>query len=433
MANERLDSRRDFMKKAVTTSVAAGGLVILGARPSKGADKKEFKVGLVGCGGRGTGALGNCVEAAKYLGSEIKVVSLADGYEDRARRLVQSHNVPHENVHVGFDAYQKLLKTDVEVVLLATPPAFRPLHLEAAINAGKHVFMEKPVAVDPAGCRKVMEVGELAKKKGLCIVAGTQRRHSRHYRELKKAIDEGAIGKIRGGAIYWCGGALWRRERDPAWSDAEYMVRNWVSFSQLSGDHIVEQHVHNIDIMNWFMNGPPVSALGFGLRARRKTGNQFDFFSIDFEYPEGVHIHSMCRQIDGTGGDVSEHLVGEKGVAHGLKPKDTQVFPEGCPEYTQDKERDYVQEHIDLLWHISKGHHINEAHNVATSTAIAIMGRISAYTGKKVHWKEMMEPSPEAHKPEFFNLAMSPSAEDFEKGTVKAPPDDVFPLPGRAS
>ncbi|MGH2628885.1 MAG: Gfo/Idh/MocA family protein, partial [Anaerolineales bacterium] len=359
----RLASRRDFLKKAATTSFLAGGLAALSARTALAQDKKSIKIGLVGSGGRGAGgrrdnpgAAGNCVEAGKYLGVEVKVTALADGFEDRAREPSERFGVPKENVFLGYEAYRKLIDTDVDIVLLATPPAFRPVHLEAAIKAGKHVFMEKPVAVDPPGCRKVMEMGELAKQKGLSIVAGTQRRHSRGYRETAKAVEEGAIGKIRGGAIYWCGGALWKRERTEGWSDAEYMIRNWVSFSELSGDHIVEQHVHNIDIMNWFLGTHPMSALGFGLRARRRTGNQYDFFSVDYEFPDDVHIHSMCRQIDGTESVVHEHLVGEKGVAAvgKLKSKDGRVFPEGCPEYT-GSHRDYVQEHIDLLHGILKG------------------------------------------------------------------------------
>jgi predicted dehydrogenase len=198
----------------------------------------------------------------------------------------------------------------------------------------------------------------------------------------------------------------------------------------MSGDHIVEQHVHNLDIMHWYMGGPPVSALGFGLRARRQTGNQYDFFSIDYEYPEGVHIHSMCRQLTGTDGGVSEHLVGEKGIARDLKPKDPQVFPAGCPEYPHQQQRDYVQEHIGLLHGITKGAYINEGEQVAISTAIAVMGRISAYTGKKIEWKHMMDPDPGVHKPEIYDLTLRPTAADFESGNVKAPEEGEIAIPG---
>jgi myo-inositol 2-dehydrogenase/D-chiro-inositol 1-dehydrogenase len=416
-------SRRSFLKKAVVTTALAGcAPAILGQA------KKTVKIGLVGCGGRGTGALGDCLKAGEILGLDMKVVAVADAFGDRAGRPAKDHKLPADRVFVGFDAYKKLIATDVEVVLLATPPNFRPPQLMAAIQAGKHVFMEKPVAVDPPGCRKVIEAGELAKTKGLSIAAGTQRRHSAGYRKTARAVQEGKIGKIRGGSVYWCGGALWRNERAEKWSDAEYMVRNWVSFAEMSGDHIVEQHVHNLDVMNWYLGTHPIAALGFGMRARRKTGDQFDFFSIDYEFPEGVHIHSMCRQINDTDGGVYEHLVGETGTAGGgnLEPKDGKIFPEGCPVQGGD----YVQEHIDLLWSIVKGQPINEAEQVATSTATAVMGRIAAYTGKRIEWKHMMDPN--GGRPDIYNLALSPSADDFEKNTVKAPKDDVFPLPGKA-
>jgi predicted dehydrogenase len=398
--------------------------------PAFAQERKTVKSALVGCGGRGNRALKNQIEAGKYCGVDVKVVGLCDAYGDKASETAREHQVPENRVFLGFEGFKKLLETDVEIVLFATPPCFRPLHFEAAIQAGKHVFFEKPVGVDPPGCRKVIAAGKLAKEKGLCVVAGTQRRHSRGYRETKKAIDEGAIGKIRGGAVYWCGTVPWENPKNPAWSDADYMCRNWVNFTEMSGDHIVEQHVHNLDIMHWYMGGPPISALGFGLRARRQTGNQYDFFSIDYEYPEGVHIHSMCRQISGTDGGVSEHFVGEKGIARDLKPKDTQVFPQGCPEYPHPEERDYVQEHIDLLHGITKGVYINEAEQVAISTAIAVMGRIAAYTGKRIEWKHMMDPDPKVHKPEIYDLTLSPTAADFETGKVTAPEDGDFALPG---
>jgi myo-inositol 2-dehydrogenase/D-chiro-inositol 1-dehydrogenase len=427
MNEKSLETRRDFMVKAVASTVAAGGLAALGA-PAIAQEKKTVKVGLIGCGGRGSGAIGDFHSAAKVLGLETQVVGLCDAFEDRLKGLGNQYKVPKKNLFVGFDEYKKLLETDVEIVLLATPPNFRPVHLMAAIQAGKNVLMEKPVAVDPPGVRKVIEAGEIAKGKGLSIVAGTQRRHSRGYRETAKAIQEGAVGRILGGAIYWCGGALWRRERDPKWSDAEYLVRNWVSFTEMSGDHIVEQHVHNLDILNWYMGGPPVAALGFGMRARRKTGNQYDFFSLDLEYPEGVHIHSMCRQVNGTDGGarggVAEHLVGEKGIVPFIGSKDKKVFAEGCPESGGD----YVQEHIDLLYGILKGKPENEARNVAISTGMAILGRISCYTGKRIEWKHIMDPN--GGKPELYDLTLKPTAEDFEKGLVKAPTDDVIALPG---
>jgi len=263
-------------------------------------------------------------------------------------------------------------------VLIATSPNFRPVHFEAAIKAGKHVFMEKPVAVDPPGGRRIIAAGELAKSMGLAVVAGTQRRHQASYLRTQYAFERGAIGKIVGGCVWWCGGALWYRTQNPNESDADYMVRNWVSFTEMSGDHIVEQHVHNLDVANWYIGHPPESALGFGGRARRKTGNQFDFFSIDMDYGNGVHIHSMCRQINGTDGGVRE-------------------FFRGC------------QEHVDLLNSILRQKPLNEARNVAESTLTAIMGRISAYTGKLVRWTDITE---NKNSP-WYNLTIKPTAEEF--------------------
>jgi len=358
---------------------------------------------------------------------EVRVVAVADAYADRANGTGNAHKVPKERIFTGFNAYKKLIATDVDIVLMATSPNFRAPQLAAAVEAGKHVFMEKPVAVDPPGCRSVLASYEVAKKKGLSVAAGTQRRHSGGYRKTAAAIKEGLNGKIKGGIISWCGGALWRRERDPKWDDAEYMVRNWVSFSEMSGDHLVEQHVHNIDVMLWYMGMPPLNVLGFGFRARRKTGDQYDFFSLDFEFPEGVHIHSMCRQINGTDGRPGEHFVYD-GKGPGGEPK-APLFPEGCPITGGD----YVQEHIDLMWSImkQKDEPLNEAKNVAESTATAVMGRISTYTGKLISWKQMMDPDPNVHKPEIYNLTCEPTAADFEKGMVKAPKDDVIAIPGK--
>ena len=320
-------SRREFVKTSavgMATVLAAKNVMFAAAAPRK------FRVGLIGCGGRGTGALKDCHEAAKIIGAELEVVATADWFKDRAERTGKEYNVPAAQCFFGGDAYKKLLATNVEVVLIATSPNFRPVHFEAAVKAGKHVFMEKPVAVDPPGGRKVIAAGEVAKQKGLAVVAGTQRRHEAAYLRTQYAIERGAIGQIVGGCVWWCGGALWFQNRKPGESDADYMVRNWVSFTEMSGDHIVEQHVHNLDVANWFIGHPPLTALGFGGRARRKTGNQFDFFSIDFDYGNGCRIHSMCRQINGTDGDVREFFrgtEGETGGGGGLKGRSRSRSP----------------------------------------------------------------------------------------------------------
>ena len=278
--------RRKFLKNAAIASAVVSALPVFNIR-AQGAGRK-FKIGLVGSGGRGSGAVENMLEGAKAAGYEVEVYTVADFFPDRANGFAKKYNIPQERVFTGPLGYKQLVEQPIDIVLLATPPAFRPTHLEAALNAGKHMFIEKPVAVDPVGARKVMELGKVAEQKGLSVVAGTQRRHQQGYMRNQWAIANGAIGKIVGGTVNWCGGALWFKERDNGESDASYMIRNWVSFSEMSGDHIVEQHVHNLDVANWFIGRPPESALGFGSRVRRKTGNQFDFFSLDLNYGEGV-------------------------------------------------------------------------------------------------------------------------------------------------
>ncbi len=399
-------------------SAAFGTFLILGAT-AKG-QAKGFRVGLIGCGGRGGGALGDHMAAAKRLGLDSKVVATADWFKGRAEGAGGKYGVPKENCFGGGDAFRKLLETDVEIVLMAQSPNFRPPHFEAAVKAGKHVFMEKPVCVDPPGGRRMIDAYEIAKQKNLCVAAGTQRRHSRGYQERAVRIQAGVEGKIVGARIYWCGGALWYREKGKEQSDADYMVANWVSFTEMSGDHIVEQHVHNIDIANWYIGHPPVTAAGFGGRARRKTGDQFDFHCVDYDYGDGVHVNSMCRQINGTAGAGGEHFVFNKTTA--VEKKDLKV-----PEF-EEIGGPYQQEHADLLYSIlEKKPYLNEAKNVAESSLTAVMGRIATYTGRLIKWDDLVKNK----ESEWYSFACSPSAEDFEKGTVKAPPDDVCAVPGK--
>jgi myo-inositol 2-dehydrogenase / D-chiro-inositol 1-dehydrogenase len=420
-------SRRSFVNKMAIAGAVVSAAPLFNIH-AQGAGKK-FRIGLVGCGGRGNGAVDNIIEAAKTLGHEIEVYAVADFMADRAEATAKKHNVPANRIFSGADAYRKLIEQGpIEIVLLATPPNFRPVHFEAIVKAGKHSFIEKPVAVDPVGASKVIELGDEAKKKGLSVVAGTQRRHTGSYLRNAHAISQGAIGKIVGGEVTWCGGALWFKERNPGESDASYLVRNWTSFSQMSGDHIVEQHVHNLDVANWFIGRTPQSALGFGGRARRKTGNQFDFFSVDFNYGEDCHIHSMCRQINGTDGNVGEFFVGTEGSSYGGgKIQSTKLSGITIPEF-KTHNNGMVQEHVDLLNSITEGKPINEARQVAESTLTALMGRIAAYTGRMVRWSDL---TTNAESP-WYNLKLSPSAADFESGTVVAPKDGVPPIPGEA-
>jgi len=403
----------------VIAAVNAGGVYA--------ADSGPIKVAQIGAGGRGSGALNNFISGAKRAGHEVKVVAVADVQKDRAERSAKRHGVPMDHVFTDFQGYKKVMATDADFVVIATSPNFRPVHVEAAIRAGKHVFMEKPVAVDPPGVRRIIAAGELAKQKGLAIVAGTQRRHQKPYRETADKIAQGALGRIMTARVWWCGGRLWYKTQQPGESDAMYMVRNWVSFTEMSGDHIVEQHVHNLDIANWFIGRPPVSALGFGGRARRKTGDQFDFFSVDFDYGDDVTVHSMCRQVNGCYNRVAEYFVGTNGATWGNggsfkmlteKPVKVGDYPDGNP---------YEVEHFDLINSVMAGKPLNEAQNVAYATMAAIMGRISAYTGQIVRWSDCMTNT----RSPYYNLTLTPTAEDFEKGEVTAPEDDVVAVPGK--
>jgi predicted dehydrogenase len=437
-------SRRGFLGTAVkagTVGALATGAIMSACGSEKGVaelnlpplldqapDGKKLKAGLVGCGNRGTGAVLNFIAA----GPNLEVVALADAFQeqmDDCRKKLKENNVeiPDNQCFVGFDAYQKLLETDVDVVLLATPPYFRPEQFAACVKAKKHVFMEKPIAVDPVGIRTILSAAKKAEAFGLNIITGTQRRHQRDYVATYEQIANGAIGKPLAAKAYWNQSHVWYREREEGWSDMEYMLRNWNNFSWLSGDHIVEQHVHNLDVINWYVGRTPMAAIGFGGRHRRKTGDQYDFFSIDFTYSEGFSMHSMCRQIDGCANGIGEFIIGTEGMTtisdnrpHKIydlngKVKWAYEYPKNSNGESTDKVKvsPYVQEHIDLVTAIRTGNTINEAEACAHSTLTGIMGRVSAYTGKKVTWEEIMK----------SDLKLGP--EEIKLGPV----DMEFPVP----
>jgi predicted dehydrogenase len=386
-------SRRTFLR---TSAAATAGLALLPNAHAKGND--TIKVGLIGCGGRGTGAAENICEAAGTT-YNIKLHALADVFEDRLRNCrdniktnnhcKEKYDVADERCFVGFDAYKKVIDC-CDLVMLATPPGFRPLHIEATIKAGKNLFSEKPVGVDGTGIRKVLAAYEEAKEKKLAVVAGTQRRHEAPYIESMRRIHEGAIGEITGGQVYWNQGPIWAVKRRPEWSDTEYQLRNWYHFLWLCGDHIVEQHVHNLDVACWAIGAPPVRCVGMGGRqviSEPEHGQSYDHFAVDYEFPNDVHVMSMCRQIEGCASNVSETIVGSSGR-----------FRSGGFRFTGQSRvsvrargiNPYVQEHIDLLESIVSGKPINELRQVAHSTLVAIMGRMSAYTGKAVTWDEAL-------------------------------------------
>jgi len=397
-------SRRNFIAKA-----AAGAAVLSQIRSgayAAGSDK--IKIGLIGCGGRGTGAVKNALESAEG----VELYAIADVFKDKTslalkhwgtgvsmkpfkkqgkkskknKKSLEGVNVSKGRIFSGFYAYKKILKTDIDIVILATPPNFRPIHLRAAIEAGKNVFMEKPVAVDPAGVNSVIESAAMARKKKLAIVAGTQRRHDVGYNDIMKRIQDGAIGEVVGGQAYWCGGELWYNPPEKKWSEMETQIRNWLYFSWLSGDHICEQHIHNLDVMNWAFGGPPVKCIGVGGRQTRtdkKFGNIFDHFGIEYEYANGGRVLSMCRQANGATKRIGEHLTGTKGFAI---PKG-KIMGKKAYETPRSEVNPYVQEHTDLIASIRKGKPLNEGKRVAESTMTAIMGRMAAYTGRELSYK----------------------------------------------
>lgn len=364
-------------------------------------DGKVLKAGLIGCGGRGTGAALNFLNA----GPNLEIVALGDVFQDRLEKcraeLKTQKNVeiPDEKCFLGFDNYEKVLDSGIDIVLLCTPPHFRPQHVEAAVKAGKHIFMEKPCAVDPVGARSVLVSSERAKQQGLCIVSGTIRRVQKDFMETRRRVMNGEIGDIVSAHIIRNGGSLWVIKRQPGMSDMEYMLRNWANFCWLSGDHIVEQFIHEVDVMNWYLGMNPVKAMGWGGRQRRITGDQYDFFSIEYLYDNGMQTHCAARQITGCSNLTKQLITGTKGFAdakgmlYNLKGEEIWKYPhpeEDDPDPTWKVKDPYVQEHINLVTAIRKGEMLSDAEAQVNSTLITIMGRMSAYTGKDVTWEELM-------------------------------------------
>lgn len=416
-------SRRNFVKTAAIGTAALSTFNILGAKTVNGIQGGKVKLGVIGCGGRGSGATGNFLEACATLGLEVEIVAIADVFQDRIDSFVKKYGVDASIGNSGYEGYKKVTESDAEFVIMATPPSFRPVHFEACVMAGKHCFVEKPIGVDPVGARKVIEVGEIAKQKGLTVVTGTQRRYDKKYLETKAKIDEGAVGEILGGAISWNGQVPWISPRRKGQGDAHYITRNWLNFTELSGDHIVEQHVHQLDVANWYLGRTPVSFIGMGGRARRETGNQFDFFSVDIDYGDGVHISSQCRQIAGCYNRVGETFRGVDGQIIGTKVKGKDVSIKGID---QPHENGIIQEHVELIKSArGKGEPLNCAQAVAEATLCAIGGRISAYTGQLVRWVDMTR----NEKSPFYSMQLAPNPLDFEKGAVVMPPE-VVAIPG---
>ncbi len=406
--NLAASSRRDFLKVSSTAAVG-GALVASLAAPRNvhaGADD-TIRVGLVGCGGRGSGAVAQALETK----GPVKLVAMGDAFRYRLDGSLQSLtkrkelaariDVPQERQFVGLDAYQKVIDAGVDLVILATPPGFRPLHLAAAVAAGKHVFMEKPVAVDVPGVHSVLESTRKAKEKNLAIGVGLQRRHQLTYLDTIKRLQDGMIGDIHTMRAYWNGKGVWVRplgsgspqEQSEVKTDMQYQVNNWYYFNWLSGDHICEQHIHNLDVCNWLKNGYPIAAQGMGgrqIRTDAQFGEIFDHHAVEFEYADGSRMFSWCRHMPGCWDSVSEHCQGSKGSAD-ISRAMIQVAGKELWTYRGDKNNPYQTEHDDLFASIRNSTPLNEGEVGAMSSMTAILGRMCTYTGRMILMEDALK------------------------------------------
>lgn len=402
MNTENKNSRRDFVK---ASAMITGGIMatpLLSKANFFSGAEDTIKVALIGCGGRGTGAATQALSTKQ----NVKLVAMADAFRDRIdgsykeltaesgdKKSIKSRvDVPEERKYVGFDAYKKAM-AHADVVILTTPPGFRPIHFEEAVKQGKQIFMEKPVATDPAGIKRVLEAAEIAKQKKLNVVVGLQRHYQNSYRELfaKKEM----IGDITSAQAWWNNDGVWVNPRKEGQTEMEYQMRNWYYFNWLCGDHIVEQHIHNIDVINWFKGGYPVKAQGMGGRQVRKgkdNGEIFDHHYVEFQYADGSILNSQCRHIPGTMSKVDELLIGTKGkifcgAAHIKDNAGNVLF-----QFDKKTENDpYQTEHDELFAAIAKGEYkFADAERGAMSTMTAIFGRMATYSGQVLYWDKIL-------------------------------------------
>ena len=390
-------SRRNFLKVSSVAALSGMYGITRGAYAS-GSD--EIKIALIGCGGRGTGAAVNALSTK----ANVKLVAVADAFQERLDGCLKSLHtrpckdridVPKERQFVGLNAYEKAINCGVDMVLLCSPPGFRPAQFEAAVNAGKHIFMEKPVATDVPGVRRVMAANEKAKQKKLLVAVGHHLRHEDKHREVVRRIHDGAIGELQYLRVYFNSAGVWVRERQPDETEMQYQVRNWYYFTWLSGDHIVEQHVHDLDVGNWIAGDHPSEAQGMGgrqVRIGKDYGEIYDHHSVEYTYPNGVKMFSYCRHMPGCWNSFSEHAHGPKGFVQiqGHGKSTLQVEGQDPQSWKRDKDGHQV-EHDDLFEALLAGRPYNEGDYGATSTMTAILGRMATYSGKVVRWDEAMK------------------------------------------
>jgi predicted dehydrogenase len=416
-------SRREFVKQS---SLLAGSLmampVLSQASFFHATADDTIKVSLVGCGGRGTAA----AQQALLTKQNVKLVAVADAFQDRLDDCLKSLStdekvkrrvaVPEENKFVGFDGYKKAIAL-ADVVILTTPPGFRPIHFEEAVRQGKQIFMEKPVATDPAGIKRILDAAEIAKKKKLNVVVGLQRHYQNSYRELYKKFNEGTIGDLISAQAWWNDGGVWVNPRKPGQTEMEYQMRNWYYFNWICGDHIVEQHIHNLDVVNWFKGGYPVKAQGMGGREVRKGkeyGEIFDHHYVEFQYADGMVLNSQCRHIKGTYNRVDEQLVGTKGTIFGAAKNMVDRSGNVIFQFDKAKENNpYQTEHDEFFEVVAKGEYkFADADNAAKSTMTAILGRLATYSGQMVEFDKALNSGLSIAPPVFEWNAQMPVVPD---------------------
>ena len=432
--NEKSAKSESSLPSAATaTAKGAAGLTLAGtltlANSAHAAGSGTIKVGLLGCGGRGSKAIVQCLQADPG----VVVIALADLFGNKLRSLRDSLRrqfkgrvkIDDDHLFSGFDCHEKLARSEADLLVMATPPAFRGRQMLAAVRAGMHIFTEKPVATDPAGCRQVIEASKIAEQKGLAIVAGTQRRHEFSRVELMKRIHDGAIGELVGGQCYWHGRRIWYRRHEAGMSEMEWQCLNWYHFIWLSGDQICEQHIHNIDVINWCFQGPPVKFTAVGGRGWRDytqwakevcrkfnggreagwekyNGNIWDHIFAEFEYANGARVQSFSGHGPGSGRR-GEKIIGTKGTSR-CKSK---IEGENKWEYKGKNVNGQEQEHIDLIKSIRAGKPLNEGRRIAESTLTAIGARMAAFTGRTITWDWLLNSS---------KLDLVPKHEDMKPG-----------------
>ena len=445
--SRRLLAAARFLK---TTSALVGGAVLGGvsaiARGAHPGGTDEIKVALIGCGGRGTGA---ATQALATKG-KVKLWAMADAFADNVQACLgniqkqvergkrdgdelfndSTVDVPPEGQFSGFDAYRQALDSGADVVVIATPPGFRPIHFEAAVEADKQIFMEKPLAVDGPGIRRVLAANEIAKKKNLMVAVGLQRRHDERYIDAMKQIHDRALGHIIHTRVYWNGGGLWVRPRKPEQTEMEYQMRNWYYFTWLCGDHIVEQHIHNLDVGNWIHNAHPIQAQGMGgrqVRTGKEYGQIFDHHAVEFTFADGSKMFSQCRHMEGCDSEVREHAHGTKGTLDIDDGPGGIFITKDKTWKTKGKKVDnHHQEHHDLFAALRDGRTYNEVQYGAEATMTAILGRMATYSGKIVKWDDALN----------NGIDLSPQSYDFAATPPVVPDKDGFypvPVPGKTA